>query len=66
MTYFMVEFPTHSKKAAPRTVLVLVTQLCLSLCDPMDSACQSLYPQDSPGTNTGMGCCALLQGNFLT
>ena len=25
-----------------------------------------LYPWDSPGKNTGVGCCALLQGIFLT
>ena len=25
-----------------------------------------LCPWDSPGKNTGVGCCALLQGSFLT
>ena len=39
----------------------------VQLCDPMDccppgSAC----PRDSPGKNTGVGCCALLQGIFPT
>ena len=39
----------------------------VQLCDPMDccppgSAC----PRDSPGKNSGVGCCTLLQGIFLT
>ena len=42
-------------------------QLCPTLCDPMD--CNppgfSVYG-DSPDKNTGVGCCALLQGIFLT
>ena len=36
VTYFMVEIPTYSKKPAPTTVLVLVTESCPTLCDPMD------------------------------
>ena len=39
-------------------VLCLVTQSCLTLCDPPDS---STYG-DSPGKNTGAGCHDLLQG----
>ena len=35
---------------------VLVIQLYLTLCDPMDC---SLCPWDSPGKNTGMGCHSL-------
>ena len=35
---------------------VLVTQLCLTPCDPMNP----------PGKNTGVGCHALLQGVFPT
>ena len=35
-TYFMVEFSTYSKNPAPRTVLVLVTESCVTLCDPLD------------------------------
>ena len=31
-------------------------QLCLTLCDPMESR-----PWDSPGKNTGVGCQFLLQ-----
>ena len=30
------------------------------------SPARLLCPWDSPGKNTGMGCCALLQGTFLT
>ena len=39
-----------------------VTQLCLTLCDPMD--CYS--PWDSPDQNTGVGSLSLLQGIFPT
>ena len=35
-------------------------QLCWTLCDPMDCS------RDSPGKNTKVGCCALLQGIFPT
>ena len=43
-----------------------VTQLCLTLCDPMDcSPPGSLEgPWDSPGKNTGVGGHSLLQGIF--
>ena len=36
--------------------------LYLTLCNPIGLLC----PWDSPGKNTGVGCCALLQGIFLT
>ena len=36
VTYFMVEIPIYSKKPAPTTVLMLVTESCPTLCDPMD------------------------------
>ena len=39
-------------------VCVAVSQLCLTLCDPMDSSC--------PGKNTGVGSHSLVQGIFLT
>ena len=48
-------------------VLCLVTQSCLTLCDPMD--CRPLDTSvhgDSPGKNTGEGCHTLLQGFFPT
>ena len=45
----------------------LVTQLCLTLCDPMNcSPPDSSVHEDSPGKNTGVGCHALLQGIFPT
>ena len=44
---------------------MLVIQLCLTLCDPVD--CRLLLcPWDSPGKSTGAGCHSLLQGIFLT
>ena len=44
-----------------------VTQLCLTLCDPMDcSLSGSSVHGNSPGKNTGVGCHALLQGIFPT
>ena len=47
--------------------LRLVTQLCLTLCDPMDySLLGSSVQGDSPGKNAGVGCPALLQGIFPT
>ena len=41
------------------TVLCLVAQLCLTLCDLMDTGGASVHG-DSPGKNTGVGCHALL------
>ena len=48
-------------------MLCLVTQLCLTLCDPVDCSPPgySLHG-DSPGKNTGMGCHALFQRIFPT
>ena len=44
-------------------VLWLVTQSCLTLCDPLDcSPPGSSVHGDSPGKNTGECCHALLQG----
>ena len=46
---------------------VLVSQLCPTLCDPMDSSLPgSSVHGDSPDKNTGVGCCFLLQRIFLT
>ena len=48
-------------------VKVLVAQLCLTLCDPMDcSPPRLLCPWDSPGKNNGEGSHSLLQGIFPT
>ena len=45
----------------------LVTQLCLTLCYPMDcSLTGSSVLGGSPDKNTRVGCHALLQGIFLT
>ena len=45
----------------------LVTQSCLTLCDPMDySLPGSSVHGDSPGKNTGVGCHVFLQGIFPT
>ena len=47
----------------PLSLCVSVTQLCPTLCDPMDcSPVRPLYPWDS----TGVGCHSLFQGIFLT
>ena len=49
------------------SVLCLDAQLCLTLCSPMDcSPPGSSVHGDSPGKNTGVGCCDLLQGIFPT
>ena len=46
-------------------VLCLVTQSCLTFCNPMDcSPPGSSVHGDSPGKNTGVGCHALLQEIF--
>ena len=48
-------------------MLCLVTQSCLTLCDPMDFSlpCSSIY-RYSPGKNTGVGCHTFLQGILPT
>ena len=46
--------------------MVLVAQLCLTLCNPMIAACQALCPWNSLGKNTRVACHFLLQGIFLT
>ena len=49
------------------SVLCLVTQSCLSLCNPMNCSLPgSSVHGDSPGKNTGVGWHALLQGIFPT
>ena len=43
--------------------MCLVTQSCLTLCDPVDCNPPGSYVQgDSPGKNTRVGCHALFQG----
>ena len=48
-------------------VVVLVAQLCLTLCGPVDcSPPGSFVHGDSPGKTTAVGCHALLQGIYPT
>ena len=48
-------------------VLCLVSRSCLTLCDPMECSLPgSSVCGDSSGKNSGVGCHALLQGNFPT
>ena len=64
-----IPFRTIYKHATRKikAVLCLVTQSCLTLCDPMDgSSPGSSVHGDSLGKNTGVGCHALLQGIFPT
>ena len=45
--------------------MILVTQSCLTLCNPMDcSLLGSSVHGDSLGKNTGVGCHVFLQGSF--
>ena len=41
-------------------------QSCLTLCNPKDCSPPGSCPWDSPGTNAGVGCHALLQGILPT
>ena len=41
-------------------------QLYLTVCDSMDCSHQAPLSMGFPGKNTGVGCCALLQGIFRT
>ena len=70
-----LKLPTYQKeKSFHKNILVCsesvnFSQLCPSLCNPMDCvACWALCPWDSPGfsKNTGVHCHSLLQGIFLT
>ena len=50
---------------SPQQKMCLVTQPCLTLCDPMDcSPPGSSVHGDSLGKNTGVSCYALLQGIY--
>ena len=44
---------------------VLSHSACPTLCDPLQPT-RLLYPWDSPGKYTGVGCHVLLQGIFPT
>ena len=55
------------KLGLEKAVLCLVTQSCLTVCNPVDCNPPGYsVHQDSPGKNTGLGCYALLQGIFPT
>ena len=57
----------RTQKAAYWSVLCLVIQSCPTLYNPMDCSLPgSSVHRDSSGKNTGVGCHALLQGNFPT
>ena len=47
-------------------MLYLVAELCSTLWDPMDCSPPDSVHENSPGKNTGVGFCALLQGIFPT
>ena len=50
-----------------RKLKVLVTPLCLTVCDPMNCSLPgSSVHGDSQGKNTEVGCHVLLQGTFPT
>ena len=64
----VIQLHTHIEPCFFRVFLsccCLVTQSCLTLCEPMD--CSPPGPSvcgDSPGKNTGVACHSLLQGIF--
>ena len=60
-------FPNQGLNPSVITVLCLVSQLCLTFCNPVDCSppCFSVHG-DSPGKNTTVSCHALLQRIFLT
>ena len=45
---------------------MLVAQLCLTLCDPMECSLPGSSVHGFPSKNTGVGCHSLLNGIFLT
>ena len=50
------------------SIILKRIQSCQILCDPMSCSLLAglLCAQDSPGKNTGVGCCSLRQGVFLS
>ena len=70
-TYLKEQYTTTQFSNQIKTITLVqfssVTQLCLTLCDPMDRIPPgSSVHGDSPGRNAGVGCHALLQGIFPT
>ena len=59
--------PAHKTAPDTQCLLSLVAQSCPTLCDPMNCSQPGFSVHgDSPGKNTGVGCCFLLQGIFPT
>ena len=55
------------RRCRPSLNLVLVSQSCPTLWDPMNHSPARLpWPRNSPGENTGVSCHSLLQGIFPT
>ena len=48
----------------PACMYARLLQSCPTLCDLMDCSPPGSSVWDSPGKNTGVGCCAFLQGIF--
>ena len=61
-TYLSPGFYFHLDDGVLKWSEVKVTQLCPTPCDPHGLLC----PWNSPGQNTGIGSCSLLQGIFPT
>ena len=59
-------YPGPSQSAGKLYLCVLVTQLCLTLCEPMDCGLPGFCPWDSPGKNTGVGSHPFSRGFILT
>ena len=61
MLQWLAQYLAHTSICA----VCLVTQSCLTLCNPMDCSLPgSSVHGDSPGRNTGVGSLSLLQGIF--
>ena len=65
LTGSMIRHHQHPHCGSPG-VCAKSLQSCPALHDTVDSSLLLLCPWDSPGKNTGVGCCALSQGIFLT
>ena len=62
-----LKIATIRTQSCPLIYMCLFSQLCLTICDPMDcNLLGSSVHEDAPGKNTGMSCHVLLQGIFPT
>ena len=55
---------THRRNPL-KTALLLLSQLCPTLCDPIEGRPPDSRPWDSPGKSTGVGRHSLLQKTAL-